>query len=195
MRATPSSSHRSSGQRASSSRQHHHAPARIDTAGLTADPTDGIAQAKALSPNMPVYYPRLIRAGSQYCTALNPSCLDYDEPGSAYEHSYPRQYLVKTTSGQKVHAYFMTIVINAALGEYYGVQGLHWTDPPILTSPRATKTFRGRKLSIYEDDAGHITDVSFREGPDVYWISNTLTSELPGHEMIAIAESMTRYRG
>jgi LCP family protein required for cell wall assembly len=205
LRATPSpsssssssssSSHSSSAHGSSSSRRRHHSAARIDTTGLTADPTDGIAQAKVLTPDMPVYYPRLIQNESQYCSALNPACLDYDEPGTAYEHSYPRQYLVTTPGGKKVHAYFMTIVINAALGEYYGVQGLHWTDPPILADPQATKTFRGRTLSIYEDDSGHVTDVAFREGPDVYWISNTLTSILSGREMIAIAESMTRYRG
>jgi polyisoprenyl-teichoic acid--peptidoglycan teichoic acid transferase len=168
----------------------------IDTAGLTADPLDGRAQAKGLSPNMGVYYPDLLDAHSQYCSDLTSLCLNGSEPGSAYAGSYPRQYTVREPNGTRAHAYFMTIALTSAgLGQYYGVQGLHWTDPPILRHPQGTKTFRGRTYHLFEDDGGHITDVSFRVGPDVYWISNTLTSALPNHEMVAIAESMTLYRG
>jgi LCP family protein required for cell wall assembly len=174
----------------------HHAPAGIDTAGLTADPADGRAQAKGLAPNMGVYYPELIDAHSAYCSDLTPLCLNASEPGSAYAHSYPRQYTVREPGGRRVHAYFMTIALtNAGLGQYYGVQGLHWSDPPILRHPQQTKRFRGRTYELFADNGGHITDVSFRVGPNVYWISNTLTSALPNHEMVAIAESMTLYRG
>ncbi len=108
---------------------------RSTRAGLTADPADGIAQAKLLTPNMPVYYPRLILSGSQYCTATGYECLNGDEPITAYEHSYPRSYKVITTTGKRVHAYFMTIAINPLLGQYYGVQGVHWKNPPILNNP------------------------------------------------------------
>jgi LCP family protein required for cell wall assembly len=174
---------------------HHGGPA-IDSAGLTADPLDGKAQAKGLTPNMGVYYPYLLDAHSQYCSDLTSLCLNESEPGSAYVGSYPRQYTVKEPDGKRVHAYFMTIALTSAgLGQYYGVQGLHWTDPPILRHPQGTKRFRGRTYDLFADDGGHITDVSFRVGPDVYWISNTLTSALPNHEMVAIAESMTLYRG
>ena len=38
--------------------------------GLTADVTDGQAQAKALGPiGIPIYYPRLLVSGSQYCSS------------------------------------------------------------------------------------------------------------------------------
>src|SRR5579875_39615 len=57
--------HTSSGHHAT----RHRSAQGINTAGLVADPADGIAQAKQLTPDMPVYYPRYILAGSQYCTA------------------------------------------------------------------------------------------------------------------------------
>ena len=174
----------------------HHAGPRIDTTGLMADPLDGKDQAKGLTPNMGVYYPNLIDSHSQYCSDLTELCLNPSEPGSAYAGSYPHQYMVREPDGKRVHAYFMTVALTSAgLGQYYGVQGLHWTDPPILRHPQETKTFRGRTYDLFADNGGHITDVSFRVGPNVYWISNTLTSALPNHEMVAIAESMTLYRG
>jgi LCP family protein required for cell wall assembly len=189
------SSSRSSSSHHSSSRSHHHAKQTIDTAGLTPDPADGIAQAKLLTPNMPVYYPRLILSGSQYCTATGYECIDGDEPITAYAHSYPRDYKVITTTGKRVHAYFMTIAINPLLGQYYGIQGVHWTDPPILNNPAATKVFRGRTFDIYEDDSGHVTDVAWRVDGNAYWVSNTLTSNISTKQMIAIAESTVPYGG
>jgi LCP family protein required for cell wall assembly len=201
-KASSSSSHKtthtsssSSGSAHHSSKTPHHARPTIDTAGLTADPADGIAQAKLLTPNMPVYYPRLILSGSQYCTATGYECLNGDEPITAYRHSYPRSYKVITTTGKRVHAYFMTIAINPLLGQYYGIQGVHWKNPPILNHPAATKVFRGRTFDIYEDDSGHVTDVAWRVGPSSYWISNTLTSNIGTKQMIAIAESTVPYSG
>ncbi|HET9123515.1 MAG TPA: LCP family protein [Solirubrobacteraceae bacterium] len=167
----------------------------FDTAGLTADPANGQAQAKQLTPDMPVYYPRYILSGSQYCTATGYECLNQDEPLSAYAHSYPRQYQVTIPGGRRVHAYVMTIAINPVLGEYYTVQGIHWPDPPILRHPTATKMFHGRAFAIYVDNGGHATDVAWHADGNSYWISNTLTSTIPIKQMVAIAESTVPYGG
>jgi LCP family protein required for cell wall assembly len=190
--------HTTTSQRAKPAVRHgasRHHGGGIDTAGLAADPADGIAQAKALGPGIPVFYPRLILSGAEYCTATNPFCLDGDEPAAAYADSYPRQYTVTTTTGARVPAYFMTVAVSPALGEYYGVQGVRWSAPPILDNPAATKVDDGRRFQLYEDDSGHLTDVAWHVGGDSYWISNTLTSNLTPHEMVAIAESTVRYRG
>ena len=45
----------------------------------------------------------------------------------------------------------MTIAINPVLGEYYGVQGTTWQNPPILQSPTETKTVNGKQLLLYAD--------------------------------------------
>ncbi len=42
-------------------------------------------------------------------------------------------------------AYRMTLVINAPLGEYYGVQGTTWQNPPMLDSPTETATSAARR--------------------------------------------------
>jgi LCP family protein required for cell wall assembly len=173
-----------------------HAPRpAINPAGLSADPDDGLAQAKALTkPRMPVYYPRLIDTGSDYCTNIIGNCENGDEPPEAYLHSFPRQYVIPNTSGDKVPAWRMTVEVNFTLDEYYGIQGVHWKNPPILSSPSGTETIHGRKLFLYKNDGSHLTTVAFHVGDNTYWVSNTLTSALPNSELIGIAASMQRYR-
>ena len=169
---------------------------KIDVAGLQSDPADGLAQAKALThPGMPVYYPRLIATDSDYCTEAVGNCDDDQEPALEYAHSYPRQYLIPVPGEGKRPAYRMTLVINSVLGEYYGIQGVKWKNPPILNDPTETKVIHGRKLYLYADDGGHLTQVAWHQGPDTYWVSNTLTSVIPNHELVGIAASMVRYRG
>ncbi len=178
----------------SSGRTARRARPAIDTAGLTADPADGRSQAAALTnPRMPVYYPRLIEAGSQYCMSLTGNCADPSEPASEYAHSYPRQYLIPNEQGKKVPAWRMTLVINALKGQYYGVQGVQWSTPPLLRSPSGTKVVNGRQLFLYAN-GGHLTTVAWHEGPDTYWVSNDLTSDIPNPQLVGIAASMVRYR-
>ena len=163
-------------------------PSRLSAAGLIADTADGSAQATALGRvGMPVYYPRLIAGGSNYCSSLTTYCpLETASPGS-----YPRAYRLRDHHGHPYPAYRMTIVLNALLGQYYGVQGTTWTNPPLLSTPLETKTVNGRALEIYEQ-GGSITNVAWHTHGAVYWISNTLTTDIPNREMINIAASLTR---
>jgi hypothetical protein len=165
----------------------------INPTGLSADPLDGLAQAKALTkPRMPVYYPRLMDTASTYCYNLIGNCQNGDEPTEAYLHSYPRQYVIPDSSGKKVPAYRMTVEA-PGLDLYYGIQGVHWKNPPLLSSPSATEVIHHRKLFLYRGDGSHLTTVAFHVGDNSYWVSNTLTSSLPNSEMIGIAASMLRY--
>ena len=164
---------------------------KIPTGGLTADDTDGRAQAAALGhAGMPVYYPRLIKAGSNYCVSLTGNCVGGGEPPEEYAHSYPREYQIRDQRGRPHAAYRMTLVINPVLGEYYGVQGTTWTNPPLLRSPSGTRDVAGKKLFLYAN-GGRLTTVAWHDGPDVYWISNTLTSTIPNPQMVGIAASLT----
>ena len=165
------------------------------TAGLTADVADGRAQAAQLTrAGMPVYYPRLIKTGSFYCPGPNDECLNGDEPAVAYSHSYPRKYAIRDQHGVPHAAYRMTLAINPIIGQYYGVQGTTWRDPPLLTSPSGTRTIAGRKLLLYAN-GGRLTTVAWHSGTDTYWISNTLTSVIPDQQMIGIAASLTQAGG
>jgi LCP family protein required for cell wall assembly len=165
--------------------------AKIPTGGLASDPGDGRTQAAALTrAGMPVYYPRLIRAGSQYCMSVTGNCTSGGEPPEEFLHSYPRRYLIRDQQGRPHAAYRMTLVINSTLGEYYGVQGTTWTNPPLLRSPSGTRDIGGKKLLLYAN-GGRLTTVAWHNGPFVYWISNTLTSTIPNPQMIGIAASLT----
>jgi polyisoprenyl-teichoic acid--peptidoglycan teichoic acid transferase len=163
-------------------------PKNKPTAGVTSDPTDGRAQVAALHHvGMPVLYPRVIANGSSYCTSANSNCyLEVPSPGS-----YPRAYQISDRSGHKYAAYRMTLVLNSILGEYYGVQGTTWQNPPILNKPTSSKWVNGKHLELYYN--GHkLSLVAWHTSRGAYWISNTLTDTITPPQMIAIAASLTR---
>ncbi len=161
---------------------------------LTGDLSDGKAQAAALgNAGMPVYVPRVILAGSQYCTPDNPMCTveEGQTPAQAGVWSgYPRSYLIHDQSGNPHAAYRLTLSINPLLGEYYGVQGTTWQTPPILNNATETKMVKGKQLMLYVN-AGKISLVAWRTPQGVYWISNTLNDLIGNRQMVAIAASLT----
>jgi LCP family protein required for cell wall assembly len=171
----------------------HKQLARIDTAGLTDALSDGHSQAAQLAKGtMPIYFPHYIKADSEYCLSLIGNCTQGDEPAIEYAHSYPRQYLIRDQSRHAHEAYRMTIDLASQLGKYYGIQGIAWRNPPLLRSPSGTRTVNGRKLFLYAN-GGKLTTVAWHQGPNSYWISNTLTSDIPNSQMVNMAASMIRF--
>ncbi len=162
---------------------------------LAADLADGKSQAAAFgNPGMAVYVPRLILAGAQYCTPSNPNCPVEEGQTTAQAgvpSGYPRNYLIHDQSGNPHAAYRMTIEINPLVGEYYGVQGTTWLNPPILNKPTQTETVNGRQLRVYAN-GGHISLVAWATPHAVYWISNTLTDTIGNRQMVAIAASLVQ---
>jgi polyisoprenyl-teichoic acid--peptidoglycan teichoic acid transferase len=156
--------------------------------GLSANVSDGQAQAKALGPiGMPVYFPRLIKSGSNYCSSATNLCpVEIASPGS-----YPRAYLLHDRQGIAHYSYRMTLEINPVLGQYYGVQGTTWQTPPILNSPTQTRTVNGKTLLLYVNGS-KLSIVAWRTPQAVYWISNTLTDDISNRQMVAIAASLMR---
>jgi LCP family protein required for cell wall assembly len=165
----------------------HHSR-KLNTTGLTPDTIDGKAQENALaSAGLPVYYPRLILPGSNYCSDQTSLCpLEVPSPGS-----YPRHYLLRDQHGHPHAAYRMTLELNPVLGQYYGVQGTTWQHPPLLDNPTETKVVAGKKLILFAQ-GGNLVDVAWRTKQGVYWISNTLTSDIPNSKMVDIAASLVR---
>ncbi len=161
-------------------------PAAPSTKGaaVTGDIPDGKAQVAALGgAGMQVYFPRVIGAGSRYCT--NATCAI-----GPVANSYPRAYPIRDQRHHLHAAYRLTLVINPILGQYYGVQGTNWPNPPILNGIHQTKTVNGKKLSLYTN-GGKLALVAWRTPHGVYWISNTLTADLTNAQMVAIAGSLT----
>jgi hypothetical protein len=151
------------------------------------DLNDGQTQVTAIGKiGMPVYFPRVIDDQSRYCT--NATCRIGPTPDS-----YPRNYVIHDQQGRPHAAYRVTLVINPLLGQYYGVQGTTWRNPPILHSPTQTVVVNGKSLLEYFN--GHkLTLVAWRTSQGVYWISNTLTDDLSNQQMVGIAGSLMRAR-
>jgi hypothetical protein len=165
--------------------------------GLTGDLGDGLGQARALGQiSMPVYVPRLIVGGSNYCSPDSLGCtvaLGQTPAQVGIPSGYPRAYLIHDQNGNPHAAYRMTLVIDGAIGQYYGVQGTTWRNPPILNKPTQTQNVGGKQLLEYYN-GGKISLVAWRAPGGVYWISNTLNDQINNAQMVAIAASLTAAR-
>jgi LCP family protein required for cell wall assembly len=122
--------------------------------------------------SLPVYYPSLLLNSSQFAHP-------------------PRVYKLRGTDGKKHGAYRIVMQRTNANGEYYGLQGTTWKDPPILDSPTEKRTVGGRQYELHF--AGdRLRLVAWRTPKAAYWISNTLLQTLTGKQMMAIARSARR---
>ena len=69
----------------------------------------------------PVYYPKKLAPGSSYVDA-------------------PRTYRIKPEGKDKRVGAYRMVIFTGFIGEYYGVQGMRWRNPPILEKPSETRT-------------------------------------------------------
>jgi polyisoprenyl-teichoic acid--peptidoglycan teichoic acid transferase len=122
----------------------------------------------------PVYYPRKL------------------VKGSSYAEDVPRTYTVTGTDDRRYRAYKL-VVFTGFIGEYYGLQGTSWRDPPILDHASETRKIRGREyLLFYNGD--RLRMVGWKTDRGSYWISNTLLQTLSAKEMLGVARSLVRAR-
>ena len=110
--------------------------------------------------------------------------------GSRYAGTEPRVYTIRDERGKKRRAYRL-VVSKGVIGEYYGIQGTTWREPPILDDPSEIRRVNGRKLELHYDGR-RLRLVAWRTRRAVYWVSNTLTQSLTTRQMIAIAASLRR---
>jgi polyisoprenyl-teichoic acid--peptidoglycan teichoic acid transferase len=120
----------------------------------------------------PVYYPRKLAPGSSYPDA-------------------PRTYRIKPQDQDKRVGAYRMVIFTGFIGEYYGVQGTRWRDPPILDKPSETRRINGREyLLFYNGD--RLRFVGWKTKRGSYWVSNTLLQSLSQGEMLGVARSLTR---
>jgi LCP family protein required for cell wall assembly len=132
------------------------------------------AQAKLAQPHVgfPVYTPRKL------------------VPVSSFVEDAPRTYTIDAPHGERFRAYKI-VISTGYIGEYYGVMGTSWRDPPILDDPSETRTVGGRKYLLFFN-GDRLRLVGWQTRRAAYWISNTLLQTLSSKEMLAIARSLKR---
>lgn len=126
----------------------------------------------AVKAGFPVYYPkvRLARGG--------------------YASESPRRYTLKTRNGKKYKAYRI-VLKQGDIGQYYGVQGMNWRNPPILDEAHDKMKMRGRTYRVYYDGS-RVRMVAWKTPTGSYWVSNTLSQRLTNRQMLDVAKYLTR---
>jgi LCP family protein required for cell wall assembly len=109
-------------------------------------------------------------------------------PHSSFSIASPRAYRICGPHGHCWASYRMVIAVNPLLGEYYGLQGTRWKDPPIIKSPSEIINYHGRRLMVFRDGA-RVRLVAWQTKGGVYWISNTLLQTISKSDMLAIARA------
>ena len=90
--------------------------------------------------------------------------------------------------GKRYGAYRM-VLQTGHIGEYYGLQGITWKNPPILEGVTEKRKIGGRTYELaYDGDRLRL--VAWHTPKAVYWISNTLLQSLDEKQMLAIARSV-----
>jgi LCP family protein required for cell wall assembly len=107
--------------------------------------------------------------------------------GSVYAGP-PRVYKLRGTDGKRYGAYRM-VLQTGRVGEYYGLQGIAWRNPPILAGATEKRTI-GRRTYELAYDGDRLRLVAWRTPKAVYWISNTLLLTLDEKQMLAIARAV-----
>jgi polyisoprenyl-teichoic acid--peptidoglycan teichoic acid transferase len=110
----------------------------------------------------------------------------------AYTDTAPRIYTIRDETGKRHQAYRMVLSRGIA-GQYYGVEGMTWKDPPILDNPDQRRMVGNKHVSIYKDGSA-IHLVAWRTRRAVYWVSNTLTNDLSNQQILGIAGSLRRLK-
>jgi LCP family protein required for cell wall assembly len=118
--------------------------------------------------SLPLYYPTVRTQGSLFTGP-------------------PRVYRLRGPGGRRYGGYRM-VVKKGIAGEYYGLQGLTWKNPPILDDPTEIRQIGRRKYELHYD-GDRLRLVAWRTRKAVYWISNTLLQSLSERQMLAIARS------
>jgi polyisoprenyl-teichoic acid--peptidoglycan teichoic acid transferase len=151
-----------------SHKRKHVNPANFGLVDSTSLGRNVALQTVSAGAQLPVFYPRLIESGDQFVTP-------------------PRAYPFISKNHKHFPAY--RIVVKApGLGQYWGIQGLAWKDPPNLKGEHETRHYHGVTYNIYFE--GKVTRlVAWKTRRAVYWVENTLSGELSEDQMITIART------
>ena len=107
-----------------------------------------------------------------------------------YVRDTPRVYRIEDEDGKRHQAYRIVAAMGEP-GEYWGVQGMTWRDPPILANPDRIRKEKGRELLLFYDGS-KLRMVGWKTPRAAYWVSNTLGRKISNARLIAMAASLRR---
>ena len=90
---------------------------------------------------------------------------------------------------RKWYPSYRMVIKKGLIGEYYGIQGTTWKEPPVLRDASETREIGGREFELHYD-GDRLRMVAWRTNRAVYWLQNTLLQTLCEQQMLAIAKSM-----
>jgi polyisoprenyl-teichoic acid--peptidoglycan teichoic acid transferase len=133
---------------------------------------DQALQLAGLGQKFPAFYPKLRTYGALYAGP-------------------PRYYKIPVGPKRDRQWYpaYRMVIKKGLIGEYYGIQGTTWKDPPALRDASETREINGREYELHYD-GDRLRMVAWRTKRGVYWLQNTLLQTLSEQQMMAIATSM-----
>ena len=129
----------------------------------------GVAEDIAGQVDFPVYYPTKLTQGAEF-----------SGDSRAYEIE---------DEDDKIHDIYKIVIQTPLLGEYYGISGTSWEDPPILANPSETREIGGREFDLFYD-GDRLRLVAWHTDKGSYWLNNSLLQSIDEQEMLEIAETM-----
>jgi hypothetical protein len=140
-------------------------PALIDSSAFGRH----LAERFVRSTKFPVFYPTKLTPGAQLS-------------------SDSRTYEIEDEDGH-VHEIYKFVIQTPLLGEYYGISGTTWQDPPILDNPSDTREIGNRSYDLYYD-GDRLRMVAWHTDEGAYWLTNSLLQSIDEQQMLEIAENM-----
>ena len=153
---------------------------RLVDARTTGEDLFAAAMVNRRGGRLPVFIPRWLTPNGRYAVNALPNAPS------------PRIYTIADPEGKKHRAYRMVVSENPVMGQYYGIQGTTWQNPPILDGSFDKRRMGGRTYQLYWDGK-KLRVVALRTKNGVYWVSNTLTNSLTNNQMLGIARSLTKF--
>jgi LCP family protein required for cell wall assembly len=126
----------------------------------------------------PLYFAKAMTASGRY-------------PTSTAIAPMPRIYTLRDRADKPHQAYRIVVTHNELEGQYYGVQGTTWKNPPILDGGSEKLRMRGRTYEL-RYDGKRLRTVAWRTSKATYWVSNTLSLKLSNQQMRGLARSLVK---
>jgi LCP family protein required for cell wall assembly len=106
--------------------------------------------------------------------------------------AYPQPRVYDIVVGRKRYNSYRMVIKRGIVGEYYGLQGTTWKNPPILNGPNERKKFGKREFELFTD-GDRVRLVAWRTPQAVYWVTNTILQTLSRKQMLSIARTARRF--